>query len=105
MTIRNREALQRQFEKDGKTNYVRTEDVDEEIMAVQYHHFAGTTVMVCCLTLKNGFAVIGSSSCVNPHNFELRLSRQLAHDGAKQKIFKHLAFRILDSTRPDAMTA
>lgn len=96
MASRNREELQKQFEADGKTRYVRTEDVDAEILATQYHHFHGTTVTVCVITLHNGFTVVGKSACANPDNFEEELGQKLAFEDAKQQMYSLLAFRICD---------
>lgn len=96
MASRNREELQKQFEADGKTRYVRTEDVDAEILAVQFHQFHGTTVTVCCITLHNGYTVIGKSACANPDNFDPALGEKLAQEDAKQNIYSLLAFRICD---------
>ena len=96
MASRNREELQKQFEADGKTRYVRTEDVDAEIVSDQYHQFHGTTVTVCVIQLQNGFTVVGKSACANPDNFDEELGRSLAFDDAKQGIYTLLAFRICD---------
>jgi hypothetical protein len=96
MASRNRAELQKQFEADGKTRYVRTEDVDAEILADQYHHFDGTTVTVCVVTLANGFTVVGKSACANPDNFDETLGRTLAYQDATQQIYALLAFRLCD---------
>ena len=96
MASRNREELQRQFEADGKTRYVRTEDVEAEVLAVQFHQFVGTTVTVCVITLQNGFTVVGKSACANPDNFEASLGEKLAHEDAKQQMYALLAFRLCD---------
>jgi len=96
MASRNREELQKQFESDGKTRYVRTEDVDAEVLTHQCHHFVGTTVTVCVITLQNGFTVVGKSACANPDNFQEALGQKLAYDDAKQQMFALLAFRLCD---------
>ncbi len=96
MASRNREELQKQFEADGKSRYVRTEDVDAEIERAAYHHFSETTVTVCVLILKNGFTVVGKSACANPDNFNATLGQTLAYDDAKQQIYALLAFRLCD---------
>ncbi len=93
---RNREELQKQFEKDGKTRYVKTEDVDAEILTTQHHHFHGTTVTVCVISLHNGFTVVGKSACANPDNFETVLGESLAFEDAKQQMYALLAFRLCD---------
>ena len=96
MANRNREELQKQFEEQGKTKYVTTEMVEAEIESSQFHHFRDTTVTVCCLTLKNGFTVVGKSACANPKNFEVMLGQQLAYDDEKQQVYSYLGFRLCD---------
>ena len=96
MAKRDRESLQKMFLEQGKTNFVTTEAVGQSILAEQYHHFVGSTVTVCCLTLRNGFTIVGQSACVNPENFDSQLGRVLALDDAKQQVFTFLAFRMLD---------
>lgn len=61
--------------------------IDETVLAEQFHVFVGTTVTVCCLTLKNGFTVIGESACASPENFNEELGRKIARDNARNKIW------------------
>ena len=98
MAKRDRESLQAKFLAAGKTNFVTTENVDEAIDTFNYHHFPGTTVTVCCITLINGFTIIGQGACVNPDNFDPKLGMELALDDAKQQVYRFLAFRMLDTT-------
>lgn len=63
------------------------DDAIDDIAAVQYHQFPGTTVTVCCIPLKNGFTVVGESACASPENFDQELGRKIAFDNAKQKIW------------------
>ncbi len=97
MAKRDRQSLQEMFLAEGKTNFVTTENVDASIVDVAYHHFHGTTVTVCCITLQNGFTVVGKSACVNPDNFDEDLGQQLALDDATQQIYSLLAFRMCDT--------
>lgn len=60
--------------------------VDSMIVSVQYHVFAGTTATVCCLTLTNGFTLIGHSSCISPENFNEEVGRKIAFDRARSQI-------------------
>lgn len=66
---------------------VTPETVDAAILTAQYHQFPGTTVTVCCLTLKNGFTVIGESACASPENFNEELGKEIAFNNARQKIW------------------
>lgn len=61
--------------------------IDATIVAEDYHVFPGTTLTVCCLTLKNGFTVTGESACASPENFDAELGRKLARDNARNKIW------------------
>ena len=62
-------------------------DIEASILTEQYHVFAGTTVTVCCLTLQNGFDVVGESACASPENFDEELGRRIARANAVQKIW------------------
>ncbi len=61
--------------------------IDEAIAGEAYHVFPGATVTVCCLTLKNGYTVIGESACASPENFNEELGRKIARDNARNKIW------------------
>ena len=62
--------------------------IDDAMVAGEYHRFPGTTVTVCCLTLRNGFTVIGESACASPENFDEELGRKIAYDNARNKIWQ-----------------
>lgn len=66
---------------------VTPDQVDATIVGEDYHVFPGTTLTVCCLTLKNGFTVTGESACASPENFDAAFGRKLARDEAKRKIW------------------
>ena len=67
---------------------VTPDHIESVIVAGSYHVFLGTTVTVCCLTLRNGFTVIGESACADPANFNEELGRKIAYDNAKNKIWQ-----------------
>ena len=62
--------------------------IDSVIVSEAYHHFAGTTVIVCCLTLRNGYSVTGDAACVSPSNFDITIGRQIARENAREKIWQ-----------------
>lgn len=66
---------------------VTPEDIDQLIVSGDYHVFPGTTVTVCCLTLRNGFTVIGQSACADPHNFDEEVGKTIAYEDAWHKIW------------------
>lgn len=61
--------------------------IDEQVLAAQYHVFPGTTTTVCCLTLRNGYTVIGKAACVSPENFDEAIGRKVAFDDARNQIW------------------
>lgn len=61
--------------------------IDSAIYAEAYHVFPGTMLTVCCLTLQNGFTVVGESACASPSNFDAEIGRKIARDHARNKIW------------------
>jgi hypothetical protein len=62
-------------------------DIDAAIVHAQYHIFPGTTLTVCCLTLRNGFTVTGESAAASPANFDQEIGRQIAFKNAREKVW------------------
>jgi hypothetical protein len=61
--------------------------IDATIVGEAYHVFPGTTLTVCCLTLRNGFQVIGESAAASPANFDEAICRKIAWERAREKIW------------------
>lgn len=61
--------------------------IDATIIIEDYHVFAGTTLTVCALTLRNGYVVTGESAAASPENFNEELGRKIARDNARNKIW------------------
>lgn len=62
--------------------------IDETIIAEQYHRFLGTTLIVCALTLRNGFTVVGESAAASPENFDRSIGERIAREKAREKIWQ-----------------
>jgi hypothetical protein len=75
---------------------ITPEMVDEEIVGAQYHVFEVSCLTVCCLTLRNGFTVIGQSACASPENFDEDVGRKVSYSNARQQVRPFLAFRLRD---------
>lgn len=69
-------------------NMITAERIESLILAEQYYVFPGTTVTVCCLTIKNGFSIIGESGCVDPDNFDSDVGQKIARDNAFNKMWE-----------------
>lgn len=61
--------------------------IDQQILAEQFYVFPGTTMTVCCLTLKNGFQVIGESAAASAENFDAEIGQKIARSNAREKIW------------------
>ena len=61
--------------------------IDNVIAEEDYYVFPGTTLTVCCLTLKNGFNVTGESAAASPENFDREIGRTIAKQNAREKIW------------------
>ena len=61
--------------------------ISETIISEAYYEFPGTTLTVCCLTLRNGFNVTGESAAASPENFDEAIGRRIAKDNARNKIW------------------
>lgn len=61
--------------------------IDGTIAGEDYHVFPGSQLTICCLTLQNGFTVIGESACASPANFDAELGRKIARNKARDKIW------------------
>ena len=74
-------------DKDLNAPRLSPEKIDETIVDEDYHVFPGSQLTVCCLTLRNGFTVIGESACASPENFDEELGRKIARGKARDKIW------------------
>jgi Phage protein (N4 Gp49/phage Sf6 gene 66) family len=73
--------------------------IDAAIAQEQYHVFEGSQLTVCCLTLQNGFTVVGESACASPANFNAELGQKIAaREGPRQD----LGARRLPAAEPPA---
>lgn len=61
--------------------------IAEQIVAEQFYIFPGTVMTVCCLTLQNGYNVIGTSAPVSPENFDEEVGRNISRDKAREQIW------------------
>lgn len=55
--------------------------LDDRVLSADYHTFfnAYAAITVCCLTLRDGFSVVGEAVCGNPNRVDLKLNRELSY--------------------------
>lgn len=84
----NEQAIERELQSKGAAAPRLTpSQIDAAISHKQYHVFRDTTVTVCCITLRNGYSVIGESAAASPDNFDEQIGRDIAYESARAKIW------------------
>ena len=68
------------------------EEVEAHIVKEQYHQFPGTLHTVCCLTLKNGYTVIGENACANKEYFDPEYAKIDSREKAVEKVWGLIGF-------------
>lgn len=63
------------------------EQIDDAIVGKQFYVFPGTTLTVCCLTLRNGFSVTGESAAASPTNFKADIGEAISFKAARDKVW------------------
>lgn len=82
-------SIEQEIKDKGLTAPRLTPDhIDEQIRAVAFHVFPGTTTTVCLLTLRNGFGAIGHNACVSGANFDEAIGQKIAFNNAREKIWE-----------------
>ena len=66
---------------------ITPDHIDSLIKDADYHVFGKSCMTVCCLTLRNGFNVVGESACASPENFDAAIGREIAFRNAREKIW------------------
>ena len=74
------------------TTKLTPEILESKIEGEQYHQFDNPTVTVCCLTLQNGFNVIGESACISPAYFDAEIGKKVARENAFEQLWKLYGF-------------
>lgn len=54
------------------------------------------TLMICVVTLKNGFTVTGESACISPENFREDIGRRVSYKNAVDKLWPLEGYRQKD---------
>jgi hypothetical protein len=80
--------VEKELQAAGCTGPRLTPDmISAAIKTAQYYVFPGTTLTVCCVTLQNGYTVLGESACADPANYRKDLGEKYAYENAKNKIW------------------
>lgn len=61
--------------------------IGEQIISEAFYVFPNTTMTVCCLTLRNGYCVVGTSAAASPENFDKIIGERISRDNARNQIW------------------
>jgi len=89
MTTLNENQVESILKANGASNARLTpEKVDGVVSNVQFCTIPGTRVVVCLLTLANGYNVLGKNmGPVDPENYDVELAKTLAYDDARRQVW------------------
>ena len=73
---------------------ITNEQIDALIVDETYTTLPSGKVMVCELTLKNGFTVRGEAAVVSRENFNEEIGRKISRGNARQKIWELEGYRL-----------
>lgn len=74
------------------------------IAAETYQRVPETTVTVCVLTLRNGYAVIGHSACVSPSNYDEEIGQRVAREDAVRQIWPLAGYALAEQIHQDVVS-
>ncbi len=72
-----------------------------KIRKIRYSQIPDSTMILCAITMMNGFVVIGESACLNPATFSVTKGENLAYDEAISKIINMEAYLHAEHTYKD----
>ena len=85
----NEEQIENWIRKKGLTAPRLTpEDINNVIVDVTYTVLPSSKVMVCELTLKNGYSVRGEAATVSKENFDEEIGKEISYKNAREKIWQ-----------------
>jgi len=91
----NDEQIEKEIEEKRLTApRVTLQMIEDQIDIEHYDQLDATTVTVCCLHLKSGFTVVGTSACVSEANFDEEIGRKIARQNALDKCWELFGFHL-----------
>jgi hypothetical protein len=79
------------------------QDVDDMITGESYTTLPSGKVMVCELTLRNGFTVRGEAAVVSKANFNEEVGRKISRENARGKVWELEGYLLQQRLYEDAI--
>jgi hypothetical protein len=85
----NDQAIEQEIQAKGLTAPRLTpDDIDAAIISATFTTLPSGKVMVCELTLRNGFTVRGEAATVSKENFNEEIGQKISHQNARDKVWE-----------------
>jgi hypothetical protein len=85
----NDQDIEQQIKDKGLTApRITPEDIDAAIVGVTFTVLPSHKVMVCELTLRNGFTVRGEAATVSKANFDHEIGMKISSKNAREKVWE-----------------
>lgn len=79
------------------------QQIDDTIKSESYTKLPSGKVMVCELTLRNGFTVRGEAAVVSKENFNEDIGRKISRENARDKIWELEGYLLQQRLYDDAV--
>jgi hypothetical protein len=101
----NEDQIEREIQNKGlNAPRLTPADIDVVIVDETFTILPSGKVVVCELTLRNGFSVRGDGATVSKANFNEEIGREVARENARNKVWELEGYllqqRIFDAPRP-----
>lgn len=80
----------------SKAPRMKKEYIESRVVGYEYIMVA-PTVMICQITLDNGFSVRGESACVNSKNFDKEIGEKISFDNAFKQLWALFGFMLAEN--------
>lgn len=79
-------------DKGLKAPRLRPQDIDAVIVSETYTTLPSRRTMICELTLRNGFTVLGEANVISVENFDEDLARDISKSNARRNVWQYEAY-------------
>lgn len=69
---------------------------EKAVKSSEYNLVQGTGMMICALTLRNNFVVVGQAGCLPTSTFNPELGMKYAREDAIRKVQEFIGFTVVD---------